>query len=69
MISQLAILVDGTVTPCCLDNDGDIALGNIFAEELKDIITNEKSVKIINGFKNRIAVEELCKKCTFRNEY
>lgn len=69
LISQLAILVDGTVTPCCLDNDGDIALGNIFTEELKDIITNEKSVKIINGFKNRIAVEELCKKCTFRNEY
>lgn len=68
LISQIAILVDGTVTPCCLDNDGDIALGNIFHQELEAIITNTKSANIINGFKNRVAVEELCQKCTFRND-
>ena len=32
---QFGILVDGTVVPCCLDNNGDIPLGNI----LKDIMS------------------------------
>lgn len=65
LINQLAILVDGTVTPCCLDNDGDIGLGNIFDDELENIINCERAQNIINGFKNSVAVEELCKKCTF----
>ena len=30
---QLAILVDGTIVPCCLDNNGDINLGNIYKNE------------------------------------
>ncbi len=65
LINQLAILVDGTVTPCCLDNDGAICLGNIFNTELKEIITSDRALNIINGFKNSKAIEELCKKCTF----
>ena len=66
---QIAILVDGTVVPCCLDNNGDIALGNIFEESLEDILEKEKTKKIIDGFKNRIAVEELCQKCTYKNRF
>ncbi|MBR4110106.1 MAG: SPASM domain-containing protein [Clostridia bacterium] len=65
LINQLAILADGTVTPCCLDNDGDICLGNIFKEDLDKIINSERAINIVNGFKNSVAVEELCKKCTF----
>ena len=66
---QIAILVDGTVVPCCLDNNGDIALGNIFKESLETILEKEKTQKIIDGFKNRIAVEELCQKCTYKNRF
>ena len=66
---QIAILVDGTVVPCCLDNNGDIALGNIFEESLESILEKEKTQKIIDGFKNRIAVEELCQKCTYKNRF
>ena len=66
---QIAILVDGTVIPCCLDNNGDINLGNIFEESLEDILQKEKTKKIIDGFKNRIAVEELCQKCTYKNRF
>ncbi len=66
---QIAILVDGTVIPCCLDNNGDINLGNIFEESLENILQKEKTQKIIDGFKNRIAVEELCKKCTYKNRF
>ena len=66
LINQIAILVDGTVVPCCLDNDGDINLGNIFNEDLEDILKKERTIKIINGFKEEKCIEELCKKCTFR---
>ena len=69
LISQLAILADGTVTPCCLDNNGAINLGNIFNETIKDILNKEKTIKIIDGFKHRICIEELCKKCTFKNRF
>ena len=31
---QLAVLWDGTVTPCCLDSEGNIALGNLFEQTL-----------------------------------
>ncbi|MBQ9267800.1 MAG: SPASM domain-containing protein, partial [Clostridia bacterium] len=68
LLNQIAILADGTVTPCCLDNEGDINLGNIFAQDLSEIITSERAQNIMNGFKNSIAVEPLCKKCTFRND-
>lgn len=66
LINQLGILVDGTVIPCCLDNNGDINLGNIFRQNFESIINSEKAIKIINGFKNCKATEELCKKCSFR---
>ena len=66
---QIAVLVDGTVVPCCLDNNGDINLGNIFEESLEDILQKEKTLKIIENFKNRIATEELCKKCTYKNRF
>lgn len=65
LINQVGILVDGTVVPCCLDNNGDINLGNIFKEDFNNIITSQKAQNIINGFRNSHAVEELCKKCTF----
>lgn len=67
--SQIAILVDGTVVPCCLDNNGDINLGNIFNNPLKEILENKKSTNIIDGFSRRVAVHELCKKCTYKNRF
>lgn len=67
--SQIAILADGTVVPCCLDCDGIIGLGNIYKTSLKSILTSKKTQNIINGFKNNIAVEPLCQKCTFKNRF
>lgn len=62
---QIGILVDGTVVPCCLDHKGDMILGNIYKEDIKDILQNKKVVNIVNGFRNRKPVEELCKRCGF----
>ncbi len=67
--NQIAILVDGTVVPCCLDQDGDINLGNIFYETMEDILNKEKVKKIKQGFENNILEEELCKKCDFRTKF
>lgn len=62
---QIAILVDGTVVPCCLDNEGDIPLGNIFNESLEQILNKEKSITIKKNFENSIITCKLCKTCGF----
>lgn len=64
---HIGILVDGTVVPCCLDSEGDIPLGNIFENTLDEIINSDRTKKIYNGFSNKTAVEELCRKCGFIN--
>jgi len=69
LISQIAILSKGTVVPCCLDSFGIIDLGNLHQNTLKDILFSKKSLEIVEGFKKNIAVEELCKKCTFKNRF
>ena len=62
---QIAILVDGTVVPCCLDNNGDIPLGNILEESLEDILNKPKSKIIKKNFENSIITCKLCKTCGF----
>ena len=62
---QIAILVDGTVVPCCLDNNGDIPLGNIFEETLEQILEKEQTIKIKKNFENGVITCELCKRCGF----
>lgn len=62
---QLGILVDGTVVPCCLDQDANINLGNIFNEDIDDILSKQKCKAIIEGFRNRKLIEPLCKRCGY----
>ena len=64
--NQIAVLVNGDVVPCGLDADGVMILGNLFCDELQDILKCRKAVEIYNGFSNRIAKEELCRKCAYR---
>lgn len=66
---QFGILVDGTVVPCCLDSEGNISLGNIFAEPLSEILNSDRAKKIYNSFTGRTAVEELCKKCGYAKRH
>lgn len=63
--NQIGILADGTIIPCCLDTLGIIKLGNIFVDNINDIINTPKYQNILNGFKNNKKVEELCKHCSF----
>lgn len=67
--NQIAILVDGTVVPCCLDGDGIINLGNIHDNNFSDIIEGGRARAIINGFSRREVIEELCQRCGFRKRF
>lgn len=64
--TQIAILVDGTVVPCCLDSNGIIELGNIFNDSLEIIQTRKRYQKLKQSFRDRKPSEELCKSCTFK---
>jgi radical SAM protein with 4Fe4S-binding SPASM domain len=66
---QIAILSDGTVVPCCLDSEGIIDLGNIFRKDFEEIVESDRAKKIYDGFSKRQVVEELCKKCNYRERF
>ena len=66
---QIGILCDGTVVPCCLDHEGDIKLGNIFENDLNDIINSPKALSIYNGFTKNTAVHPLCKRCGYAQKF
>jgi len=67
--SHSAILVDGSVVPCCLDGEGVINLGNVHEQKFGDIINSERANHIVEGFSRREAVEELCRKCGYRQKF
>ena len=74
--THIAILVDGTVVPCCLDSNASIPLGNIYDNTLEEIINNEKYKGDIllgktfqKSFQNRKPCESLCRRCTFKDKF
>ena len=64
--TQIAILADGTVVPCCLDSNGIINLGNIYKESIEEIQNKERYKKLKKSFQARKPEEKLCKSCTFK---
>ena len=66
---HFGILSDGTVVPCCLDSDGRINLGNVFGENLKDILNSERARNIAEGFAKGKAAEDLCKRCGYAQRF
>lgn len=67
--NQAAILSNGTVVPCCLDGEGVINLGNVNEQSFSEIIKSERAQNLVDGFSRREAVEELCRKCGFRQRF
>lgn len=67
--TQLAILVDGTVVPCCLDGDGVVNLGNIFTHQLTTILESKRVIAIQQGFSSRSVTEELCQRCGYKDRF
>lgn len=65
LISQIGILSNGQVVPCCIDARGSIDLGNLKDKSLSDIINSPRAMRIAEGFMHGEAVEELCRACTY----
>ena len=66
---HFGILSDGTVIPCCLDRDGDIALGCVFDSDIREILSSDRAMSIREGFSRREAREELCKRCAYARRF
>ena len=66
---QLGVLWDGTVVPCCLDHEGDLALGNLLAQDMEQILSSSRAKAIFEGFSHRNAPEELCRKCGYARRF
>ena len=64
--NHIGILVDGSVVPCCLDTEGIITLGNIYEENLENIINGIRYQNMVTNFKKNKKCELLCKKCNFK---
>ena len=66
---QIGVLCDGTVVPCCLDHEGDLALGNLFHQQLEEILESDRAKAIYQGFSNRKAPEPLCRRCGYARRF
>lgn len=66
---QIGVLCDGTVVPCCLDHEGDIPLGNLFTQELDEILASSRAQAIYRGFSQGKAAEELCRRCGYATRF
>jgi radical SAM protein with 4Fe4S-binding SPASM domain len=64
-LKMMGILADGTLTPCCLDNDGDMALGNLFVTPLKTLITQDRYRHFVDHMNGNRFSEDLCQHCTY----
>ncbi len=67
--NQIGVLCDGSVVPCCLDSEGEITLGNIFIEDLEDILKSKRAKDMYNLFSENKISENLCKGCGYRKLY
>ncbi|MEF9962390.1 MAG: radical SAM protein [Erysipelotrichaceae bacterium] len=69
MKTMCAILVDGSVVPCCLDGNGSCVLGNIKNQSFKEIIESNQALAIENGFNQNQVISALCQRCSYRGRF
>lgn len=67
--TQIAILADGTVVPCCLDCNGKIPLGNIYNQSLESIINSKVFLDLKKSFQDRKPIAKLCQNCTYKDRF
>ncbi|RDU65321.1 radical SAM/SPASM domain-containing protein [Helicobacter didelphidarum] len=65
-ISQLGILSNGIVVPCCIDTQGYMQLGDLRIQTLQEILESELFLNFQYAQKNHINIPPMCKKCNFR---
>ena len=61
---RIIILSNGKVVLCCVDIDGDVVLGDLKKQSLKEILNSEKYKKIHSSQMNRSCQIPMCKGCS-----
>lgn len=67
--NQIAILVNGDIVPCCLDQEADIKLGNIYENTIEEVLDSKICKELIQGFEAHKLINPLCKRCGFRSKF
>lgn len=68
-VNQIAVLCDGTVVPCCLDSEKGIPLGNLLETGITEILSTERYLSMVQGFREHRLCEPLCQRCSFRTRF
>lgn len=63
--THCAILTDGRVVACCLDDQGQLEIGKINESSFEDILMSPRAKTMRNGFQNKLLIESVCRKCTY----
>jgi MoaA/NifB/PqqE/SkfB family radical SAM enzyme len=63
MRDHFSILYNGDVVLCCIDYDGNTALGNLHDRSLKEVLSSEELGRIIEGFKKYRVIHPHCRRC------
>lgn len=66
---HFAILVDGSVVPCCLDAEGAMTLGNVHTDDIRTILASPRASAIRDGFAQNRAAEDLCRRCPYARRF
>lgn len=65
IFSELNVLSDGRIAPCCWDADGAQIIGNVHTQTIAEIWQGIKHIELQNDLKNgNFAQLSLCEKCT-----
>lgn len=62
---QIAVLVDGSVVPCCLDSEGKMVLGNLKQDSLENILESDTAQIYKQSFWQGKRIHDLCQHCLF----
>ncbi|WP_394966764.1 radical SAM/SPASM domain-containing protein [uncultured Helicobacter sp.] len=64
-LKQIGILSNGVVVPCCMDCFGEIKLGDLHIQSLREILDSPLYHAITEGFRQGIAYHLKCQKCDY----
>lgn len=67
--SPLQVQVDGTVIVCCFDSHGDLEIGDLKSQSIKEIFSSPLYYKILNAHETESFDGLICKNCDQRIEF
>lgn len=66
-LNHNVLLPDGTLLLCCVDYSMKHILGNLVEEEYEKIMNNDEVKNIKDGLQGNVAIDILCRKCSYAN--